>query len=205
MADLERVPLTKFSHEDPERHFIGESLAAPSRIESGTGAASVGTSPIGAREDHNHGSALLDPAVPKGLIWYERKPGDSTGLTSGATLWTLTTPVTGQVANRRYRYLWELFVQTSVAGPIWRIGVADVAAGNYHKWWGYTGTSGYDTVNIGLMTESSLPISAYPRLDVLNVTGGGTINCYGQGLNPNASMAASTRYSSFSIEDMGPI
>jgi len=48
--------LTPYTHMDPEKHFIGESLPPPSRVVS-SGIATVGSSPMPAREDHFHGGS----------------------------------------------------------------------------------------------------------------------------------------------------
>ena len=48
----------QYQHMDPEKHFIGESLAAPSQIMPSGLVSSVGISPISAREDHVHSLGL---------------------------------------------------------------------------------------------------------------------------------------------------
>lgn len=48
--------LTLYSHMDPEKHLIGESLPVPGDVSTEiiAGAGTVGVSPIAAREDHVH-------------------------------------------------------------------------------------------------------------------------------------------------------
>jgi len=67
----EKHSFDQYQHMDPEKHMIGETLAAPSVITI-TGAASLGNSPIAAREDHYHGidstvAALLAAAANWGI------------------------------------------------------------------------------------------------------------------------------------------
>ena len=52
--------LTEYNHDIPDKHNIGDTLPAPDvvPIAVGTAVATVGTSPVAAREDHVHGEDL---------------------------------------------------------------------------------------------------------------------------------------------------
>lgn len=62
--------LTPYMHMDPEKHFIGESLPPPSQIVS-SGLATIGSSPIPAREDHFHGTGKY---VGEVFLWSTATP-----------------------------------------------------------------------------------------------------------------------------------
>ena len=184
--------LSTYQHVDPEKHLIGESLLAPARIIS-NGPASVGNSPIVAREDHSHG----------GIISYTRKTADATGIASTTTV--LTSPTLITVATQRYKFIIELLVEgTGTVGTQWIIAIAR-SGGLYYKYWLWEEVTSFDVLRYEWVTEEAIPSGSTWVVHVSPLTAS-SITCFGSNVIAGQSVITNApRFSSLLIEEIGSL
>jgi len=186
--------LSTYQHVDPEKHLIGESLLAPARIILG-GPASVGNSPIVAREDHSHG----------GLISFTRKTADQN---VNVLSTVLTSPTLVTASNRRYKFSIELLVghlAGSTVGTVWITGIAQ-SGGNYYKNWLWEEVATFDVLRYEWITEEAIPSGSAWVIHMAPVTPTGNITVYGSNtIASTATLAAAPRFSSLLIEEIGSL
>jgi hypothetical protein len=138
---------------------------------------------------------------------YTRKPSDTSGITSGITAVIEPAALT-MIAGRRYRFTIEMLLFTS-SPAVDNIAfyLRNVGDGlTYRRWLTGGLSAGFQSLVVTHVTETSLAGSATWRVDIVRLSGSGSITVYGfASTTPHATPESAPRYSSLLIEDIGPL